>query len=259
MADVMIVTGASRGIGAATAIAAGRAGYSVCVNYRSSPDRAAAVVDAIRAGGGTALAVPGDVGDDADVLRLFATVDGELGPVRVLVNNAGSVGEHGPLADITVAGLRRLLDVNVVGAFVCAREAAARMSTLRGGSGGVIVNVSSRAAVLGGPNEWVTYAASKGAIDTMTVGLSKELATAGIRVNAVRPGLIDTDIHDAAPPGRLDRLVGSVPAGRPGSAEEVAHAILWLASDAASYVTGTILFAYGGWTAADGRFTPPGM
>ena len=245
MTGVMIVTGASRGIGAATALAAARAGYAVCVNYQSAAERAAAVVDAIRADGGTAIAVPADVADDDAVRELFRTVDASLGTVDVLVNNAGTVGEYGPLAGITADGLRRLLDVNVVGAFLCAREAAARMATGAGGRGGVIVNVSSRASVLGGPNEWVTYAASKGAVDAMTVGLSKELAPDGIRVNAVRPGLIETEIHDIAP-GRLDRLVGGVPMARTGTVDEVAAAIVWLASDAASYVTGSFIDVSGG-------------
>ena len=246
MADVMLVTGASRGIGAATARLAAHQGWAVGVHYRTEAEAAAAVVDANRAGGGTAVAVAADVAAESEVLRLFDTVGGALGPVRALVNNAGSVGQYGPLEELRADELRRLLDVNVVGAFVCAREAARRMSTAGGGRGGSIVNVSSRAAVLGGPTEWVGYAASKGAIDSMTVGLSKELAPVGIRVNAVRPGLIRTDIHDAAPPGRLERLVPGVPLGRAGTAEEVAEAIVWLASDAASYVTGSFIEVSGG-------------
>ncbi len=245
MTGVMIVTGASRGIGAATARRAARAGYAVCVNYQAAADRAATVVQAIRADGGTAIAVAADVSDEGAVQAMFATVERDLGPVRVLVNNAGTVGDFGPLSAMTAAGLRRLLDVNVVGPFLCAREAAARMGTTRGGAGGSIVNVSSRASLLGGPNEWVTYAASKGAIDSMTVGLSKELASDGIRVNGVRPGLIDTEIHDVSP-GRLDRLVGGVPLARTGTADEVAEAIVWLASDAASYVTGSFIEVSGG-------------
>lgn len=246
MVDAMIVTGASRGIGAATAMLAARRGWAVGVSYRSSDESAAAVVGAIRLAGGTAVAVRGDVADEADAVRLFETVTAELGPVRALVNNAGSVGQYGPTADLRVDELRRLLDVNVVGAFVCAREAIRHMRTDTGGGGGTIVNVSSRASVLGGPHEWVAYAASKGAIDSMTIGLAKEVAPLGIRVNAVRPGLILTDIHDAAPPGRLERLLPNVPMARVGTAEEVAEAILWLASDASSYVSGSFTDVGGG-------------
>ncbi len=246
MADVMLVTGASRGIGAATALLAARRGWAVGIGYRSATAEAEAVVRTIRDAGGTAMVVRGDVADEADVMRLFDTVTTELGPVRSLVNNAGSVGQYGPAADLRVDELRRLLDVNVVGAFACAREAIRQMRTDAGGTGGTIVNVSSRAAVLGGPGEWVTYAASKGAIDAMTVGLSKELAPLGIRVNAVRPGLIDTDIHDAAPPGRIGRLLPNVPMARVGTADEVAEAIVWLASEASSYVTGGFIDVGGG-------------
>lgn len=246
MADVMLVTGGSRGIGAATALLAARQGWSVGIGYRSAAAEAAAVVGAVRAAGGTAVAVQADVADEQDVVRLFATVEAELGPIRSLVNNAGTVGQYGPASDLRVDELKRLLDVNVVGAFVCAREAIRRMRTDEGGAGGTIVNVSSRAAVLGGPTEWVTYAASKGAVDTMTVGLSKELAPVGIRVNAVRPGLILTDIHDAAPPGRVERLLPNVPMARAGTAEEVAEAVVWLASEASSYVTGGFIEVGGG-------------
>lgn len=246
MAAVMLVTGGSRGIGAATALLAARRGWSVGISYRSARAEADAVVAAVRAVGAAALAVPGDVADEADVIRLFETVTAELGPIGCLVNNAGTVGQYGAAADLRVDELRRLLDVNVVGAFVCAREAIRRMRTDEGGAGGTIVNVSSRASVLGGATEWVTYAASKGAVDSMTVGLSKELAPLGIRVNGVRPGLIATDIHDAAPPGRLDRLVPNVPLARVGTAEEVAEAIVWLASDASSYVTGGFIEVGGG-------------
>ena len=237
----MVVTGGSRGIGAATALLAARQGWAVCVSYVAGAEAAACVVDAIRADGGRAVAVQGDVADEADVARLFATVDAELGPLRALINNAGVVGQYGPTSEIRLDEMRRMLDVNVVGAFACAREAMQRMSTANGGAGGAIVNVSSRAAVLGGPTEWVGYAASKGAIDSMTVGLSKELAPVGIRVNAVRPGLILTDIHDAAPPGRIERLLPGVPMARVGTAHEVAEAIVWLASDASSYVSGTFI------------------
>ena len=237
----MVVTGGSRGIGAATALLAARQGWAVCVSYLAGAAAAGSVVDTIRAGGSRALAVQGDVADEADVARLFATVDAELGPLRALINNAGVVGQYGPTSEIRLDEMRRMLDVNVVGAFACAREAMRRMSTANGGAGGAIVNISSRAAVLGGPTEWVGYAASKGAIDSMTVGLSKELAPVGIRVNAVRPGLILTDIHDAAPPGRVERLLPGVPMARVGTAAEVAEAIVWLASDASSYVSGTFI------------------
>jgi NAD(P)-dependent dehydrogenase (short-subunit alcohol dehydrogenase family) len=246
MADVMLVTGGSRGIGAATALLAARRGWAVGISYRAAAAEADAVVRAVRDAGGAAVAVRADVADEADVLRLFDTVTGHLGPVHSLVNNAGTVGSYGPASDLRVDELRRLLDVNVVGAFVCAREAIRQMRTDTGGTGGTIVNVSSRASVLGGATEWVTYAASKGAIDAMTVGLSKELAPLGIRVNAVRPGLIDTDIHGAAPPGRVDRLLPNVPMARAGTPVEVAEAIVWLASEASSYVTGGFVDVGGG-------------
>jgi NAD(P)-dependent dehydrogenase (short-subunit alcohol dehydrogenase family) len=246
MGDVMIVTGASRGIGAATALLAARQGWDVAVHYRSHGAEADAVANQVRALGRRVAVVAGDVADERDVVRLFDSVDRELGPARALVNNAGVVGQYGPTADVDAARLRRTLDVNVVGAFLCAREAIRRMSTERGASGGAIVNVSSRAAVLGGPTEWVGYAASKAAVDAMTVGLSKEVAPVGIRVNAVRPGLILTDIHEAAPPGRVERLLPGVPLGRAGTAEETAEAIVWLASEAASYVTGAFIDVGGG-------------
>lgn len=246
MTDVMLVTGGSRGIGAATARLAAQQGWAVGIGYRSAAPEAEAVVESIRTAGGRAVAVRGDVAVERDVAELFARVADELGPIGALVNNAGIVGQYGPASELRVDELRHLLDVNVVGAFVCAREAIARMRTDRGGAGGTIVNVSSRAAVLGGPTEWVTYAASKGAIDSMTVGLSKELAPLGIRVNGVRPGLVLTDIHDAAPPGRVERLLPGVPMARAGTAHEVAEAIVWLASPASSYVTGTFVDVGGG-------------
>ena len=243
---VMLVTGGGRGIGAATVRLAAAHGYDVAINYARSGDAARALVDDVVACGRRAIAVRGDVAVEADVGALFAAVDDELGVLDVLVNNAGVIGQYGPVADVDAAQLRATLDVNVVGAFMCAREAVRRMSTVTGGHGGAIVNVSSRAAVLGGPNEWIAYAASKGAIDTMTVGLAKEVGGAGIRVNGVRPGLIDTDIHQAAPPGRVGRLLPGVPMARVGTADEVAAAIIWLASDAASYVTGTTIDVTGG-------------
>jgi NAD(P)-dependent dehydrogenase (short-subunit alcohol dehydrogenase family) len=242
----MLVTGASRGIGAATAVLAAANGFAVAVNYHSHGDDADAVVATIRAAGGTAIAFGADVGDEDEIVRLFGVVDAELGPLEVLVNNAGIVGSYGRAEDLDASVLARLWAVNISGPFVCAREAIRRMATDRGGRGGAIVNVSSRAAALGGSGEWIHYAASKGAIDTMTIGLAREVAAQGIRVNGVRPGLVATDIHDAAPSGRLERMAPSVPMGRAGTPEEVAAAIVWLASPAASYITGTIIDVTGG-------------
>jgi NAD(P)-dependent dehydrogenase (short-subunit alcohol dehydrogenase family) len=239
---VLIVTGGSRGIGAATVRAAARDGYAVCVNYRERRADAEALAESIARAGGRAIAVQADTSHEDDVMRLFATCDRELGPLRALVNNAGTTGRAGTVGDVDAAMLRDVLSVNVVGCFLCAREAIRRMSTRRGGEGGAIVNVSSRAAVLGGPGEWIHYAASKGAIDTMTIGLAREVAAEGIRVNAVRPGLIDTEIHASGGAGdRLQRLLGNVPMGRIGTADEVAAAILWLLSSQAPYVTGAIV------------------
>lgn len=233
---VMVVTGGSRGIGAATVRAAARQGFAVVVNYSSRADAAEAVVDEVRSHGGRAIGVQADVSDEVAVVAMFERVDAEFGRLDALVNNAGMIGRFGGLAAVEPGWVNRMLAVNVTGAFLCAREAVRRMT-----SGGAIVNVSSRAGVLGGPGEWVPYAASKGALDTMVAGLSKELGPAGIRVNGVRPGLIDTEIHDAAPPGRLERLVPGVPLGRAGQADEVAEAIVWLCSPAASYVSGAVL------------------
>ena len=243
---VMLVTGGSRGIGAATARMAGARGYAVAVNYSASQDHAETVVAEIRAGGGTAMAIAADIGDEVEVMNMFETVDREFGPLDVLVNNAGTATQYGSFVDLEVGQMRRLFEVNVIGAFVCAREAVRRMSTARGGVGGVIVNVSSRAAEIGGAYEWIDYAASKGAIETLTSGLSKEVATQGIRVVGVRPGLIDNDFNSHATPGRLDRILGGVPMQRAGSSEEVAEAIVWLASPAASYVTGSSINVSGG-------------
>jgi NAD(P)-dependent dehydrogenase (short-subunit alcohol dehydrogenase family) len=245
MCRVTIITGASRGIGAATALLAAEQGDAVCVNYAVDDAAAERVVGEITAAGGTAIAVKADVAGEADVLRLFTTVDDELGPVGLLVNNAGVAGDVGPVESVTSAGLSRVLSVNVAGAFLCAREAVRRMSTANGGNGGSIVNVSSRAAAIGGANEWVAYAATKGAIDTMTIGLAREVATLGIRVNGVAPGLIDTDFHEPIP-GRLERMAPTVPLHRAGTSREVAEAILWLASDASSYVTGSRIDVAGG-------------
>jgi NAD(P)-dependent dehydrogenase (short-subunit alcohol dehydrogenase family) len=238
---VMLVTGASRGIGAAISRLAAAAGYTVIVNYSASIAAAQSLVDEI---GNDAFAVRADVGDEGAVLAMFAEIDERIGRLDVLVNNAGIAGSFGTLDSYTVKALERLWAVNLTGPFVCAREAARRMRA--GGHGGSIVNISSKAAVLGGPNEWVHYAASKGAIDTMTIGLSKELAPDGIRVNAVRPGLIESDFHLHATPGRVVRMTPMVPMQRVGTPEEVAEAVLWLASPAASYVTGAFIEVTGG-------------
>lgn len=247
MSEVMIVTGGSRGIGAATARLAGERGYAVCVNYRQDADAAAAVVADIEKAGSQALAVAGDMSSEKDVLNLFETSDAKLGTPKVLVNNAGIIDVQSRVEDYTLERLQRMFAVNITGAFLCAREAVRRMSTNRGGAGGAIVNVSSVAARLGGPNEYVDYAASKGAMDTMTIGLANEVADEGIRVNAVRPGLIYTDIHaSGGEPGRVDRLKDGVPMKRGGSAQEVARVILWLASDDASYTTGSLVECSGG-------------
>lgn len=243
----MIVTGGGRGIGAATARLAAADGHAVCITYHSKRDAAETVVRGIEAAGGRAIAVPADVSVEADVVRLFERVDAELGRPSVLVNNAGILEPHLRVEDMDAARLARVFATNVVGSFLCAREAVRRMSTRRGGAGGVIVNLSSAAARLGSPNEYVDYAASKGTIDTFTIGLAKEVAAEGIRVNAVRPGVIYTDIHaSGGEPGRVDRLKAAVPMLRGGRPEEVARAILWLASDDASYCTGAILDAAGG-------------
>ena len=244
---VLVVTGGGRGIGAATArLAAGR-GYAVCVNFLRDRDAAEAVVREIRNDGGRAISVPGDVASEADVVRLFQESDRSLGPLSALVNNAGIVERQSRVEAMDAARLQRMFATNVVGPFLCAREAIKRMSTRHGGKGGAIVNVSSGAARLGSPGEWVDYAASKGAIDTMTLGLAKELAGEGIRVNCVRPGFVNTGIHAAAgEPNRIERLREGIPMKRGGEPEEVARAILWLLSDEASYSTGAILDVTGG-------------
>lgn len=244
--EVLLVTGGSRGIGAATARLAAAQGYAVCVNYTSNEAAARQVVDGIVAGGGNAVAVRADVADEADVVRLFAACD-QLGPVTALLNNAGVVAPAARVDQMDAERIMRVLRINVLGAFLAAREAVRRMSTRHGGAGGVIVNISSAAARLGSPEEYVDYAASKGAIDTMTLGLAREVAGEGIRVVGIRPGLIDTDIHASqGAVGRLERLGPAVPVGRAGTPEEVAHTAVWLMSGQASYVTGTTIDVAGG-------------
>jgi NAD(P)-dependent dehydrogenase (short-subunit alcohol dehydrogenase family) len=240
--QVVVVTGASRGIGAATARLAATRGCAVAVNYARSRKAAEAVVADIVDQGGRAIALEADVSIEADVKRLFATVDAELGTVTALVNNAGILETRLRLDEMSPERWERVLATNVIGTFLCSREAVRRMSTRHGGKGGAIVNVSSAAARLGSTNEFIDYAASKGAVDTMTIGLAKEVAREGIRVNAVRPGLIVTDIHAASgQPDRVERLKDQVPMGRAGEPEEVAEVILWLLSEKASYVTATLV------------------
>ena len=243
MAPVLLVTGASRGIGAAIARLAGARGYHVGVNYKSDAKAAAAIVDSIVQSGGKAVALQGDMSVEGDVARVFDELDRSLGRLTHLVYNSGIVGKASRVEEVETKTLREVIDLNVLGAFYCARLAIPRMSKRRQGAGGAMVLMSSIGAALGAPGEYVWYAASKGAIDSMTYGLSKELADDGIRVNAVAPGLIDTEIHA---PGRLDRLVPLVPMKRAGTAEEVADATLYLLSDEASYVTGAVLRVTGG-------------
>ncbi|KAF3999299.1 SDR family oxidoreductase [Glaciimonas immobilis] len=244
---VILITGGSRGIGAATAILAGEQGYAVCVNYVRNRDAAEVVVSAIVARGGTAIAVAADVAIEADVVRLFAMVDAKLGVLTALVNNAGILETQMRLEQMDAARLQRIFATNVIGSFICAREAVRRMSTAMGGKGGAIVNVSSVASRIGGPGEYIDYASSKGAIDTMTTGLAKEVAQQGIRVNAVRPGVIYTDIHaSGGEAGRVDRVKDAIPMQRGGGSDEVAQAIMWLLSDQASYSTGAFIDVSGG-------------
>jgi len=244
---ILLVTGGGRGIGAATARLAAERGYAVCVNYRANRAAADAVVADIVAHGGRGIAVQADVASEPDVVRLFETIDAKLGRVTALVNNAGILETQARLETFDAARIARVFATNVTGAFVCAREAVRRMSTARGGAGGAIVNVSSRAAVLGAPGEYVDYAASKAALDTMTIGLSKEIAAEGIRVNGVRAGIIHTEIHAlGGEAGRASRLGPSMPMARGGHAIEVARAILWLLSDDASYTTGSFIDVAGG-------------
>ena len=247
MSKVVLITGASRGIGAATARLAARQGYAVCVNYRQSKGDAESVVAAIEAEGGRAFAVEADVSVEPDVILMFEACDRRFGRLDALVNNAGILETQTRLDAIDTARLHRVFATNVFGAFSCARQAVRRMSTRLGGTGGAIVNVSSAAARLGAPNEYVDYAASKAAVDALTIGLAKEVADEGVRVNAVRPGLIYTDIHaSGGEPGRVDRVKATVPMKRGGTSDEVARAILWLLSDDASYTTGSFIDVAGG-------------
>ncbi|MBZ9675340.1 SDR family oxidoreductase [Mesorhizobium sp. ES1-1] len=244
---VLLVTGGSRGIGAATCRLGAKAGYSVAVNYVSNQAAADAVVDEIKAGGGQAFAVRGDVGVEADILAMFGAVDRVFGRLDAFVNNAGIVDVKSRVDEMDVARLERMMRVNVTGSFLCAREAVKRMSTRHGGKGGAIVNLSSAAARLGAPGEYVDYAASKGAIDTLTIGLAREVVSEGIRVNAVSPGITETEIHaSGGQPDRVERMRDLLPMKRAGTSEEVASAVLYLLSDAASYITGAILNVSGG-------------
>ena len=244
---VLLVTGASRGIGAATAVLAAQAGWSVAVNYVHDADAAQAVAQRIRDSGASALTVRADLTQEDQVVAMFRTIDAQLGRLTALVNNAGVVDVAARVDEMSAARIRRMFDVNVLGSFLCAREAVLRMSTRHGGAGGAIVNVSSAAARVGSPGQYVDYAAAKGAIDTMTVGLAKEVAAEGIRVNAVRPGLIHTGIHaSGGQPDRVQKLEHLVPMQRGGQPEEVAHAILWLLSPEASYTTMALLDVTGG-------------
>jgi len=247
MNKAMIITGASKGIGAATAHIAGARGWRICLNYRSDEAGARHVAAQVERAGGAAMTVRGDMSRESDVLALFDMADRKFGRIDALINNAGVLEQQMRLDEMSAERLQRVFAVNIFGAFLCAREAVRRMSTAQGGQGGVIVNVSSAASRIGSPFEYIDYAASKGALDSMTLGLSKEVAADGVRVNAVRPGLIYTDIHAAGgEPARVDRLGPGVPMGRGGTAAEVAQAIMWLASDEASYCTGTLLDVAGG-------------
>jgi NAD(P)-dependent dehydrogenase (short-subunit alcohol dehydrogenase family) len=244
---MVIVTGGGRGIGAATAIALGAGGYNIAVNFVANETAAAQVVEQLATLGSKAIAIRGDVSRESDVLRLFETAERTLGPVRALVNNAGITGGFARVDEVTSAAITQVLAVNVMGTILCAREAVKRMSTRHGGRGGAIVNVSSSIARIGGAGEWVHYAASKGAVNTFTIGLAREVAAEGIRVNAVAPGLIDTDLHAAnGAPDRVERMTPSIPMQRPGTAAEAAAGVVWLLSDAASYVNGAILEIGGG-------------
>jgi len=243
----MLITGASRGIGAATARLAAHQGYALCLNYHQREDAVKQVLEQVHAAGASAITVKADVADESQVLQMFEVIDREFGQLDVLVNNAGMLEQQMRLEQMDAARWTRVLGANVIGSFLCAREAIKRMSTQHGGQGGSIINLSSIAARLGAPGEYIDYAAAKGAIDSMTVGLAREVAGEGIRVNAVRPGVIHTEIHaSGGEPDRIERVKSSVPMGRGGQAEEVAEAILWLASERASYTTGALLDVSGG-------------
>lgn len=245
--NVAIVTGSGRGIGAAIAKGLAEDGYAVAVNYIHNDTAASQVVSEIKSAGGIAFAIQADISKDADVVRLFAAVDRNFGTLTALINNGGVTGKFGRVEELSAATLESVFSVNVIGAFLCCREAVRRMSTRNGGSGGNIVNISSRAAQIGGAGEWIHYAATKGALDTLTIGLAREVAAEGIRVNAVAPGLIDTELHAAAGiPDRMQRLAPTVPTGRPGTADEVAGCVRFLLSPAAAYVTAAILPVSGG-------------
>ena len=247
MSNIVLITGGSRGIGAATALQAARAGYAVAVNYTANSLAADEVVRRIRQGGGTAITVQADVAEESQVLAMFEKVDAKLGRLTALVNNAGVVDQTSRVDGMSVARLKRMFDINVIGTMVCAREAVKRMSTRYGGAGGAIVNVSSAAARLGSPGQYVDYAAAKGAVDVFTIGLAKEVAAEGIRVNAVRPGIITTDIHASGGlPDRARDLAPQVPMQRAGSADEVAQSIVWLMGPESSYTTGALLDIAGG-------------
>jgi NAD(P)-dependent dehydrogenase (short-subunit alcohol dehydrogenase family) len=244
---VLLVTGSGRGIGAATCRLAGARGFAVAVNYRENEAAAAEVVAEIERANGRAVAIRADVARESEVERLFAETEGRLGPITHLVNNAGVTGRAGRLDAVVTETLRSVFDLNIMGTFLCARAAVCRMSTRHGGKGGVIVNISSGAATIGSPGEWIWYAASKAAVDTLTLGLARELAREGVRVNSVQPGLVATDIHlSSGIEDRLGKLAPNIPMGRAGTAEEVAETVLFLLSDSASYVTGAVLRVAGG-------------
>lgn len=247
MKKVLVITGGSSGIGAAIAVLAAKEGYDICINYRNSSGKAEALADELRAAGANVVTVKADISTEEGVTHLFETVDNSLGKVTHLVNNAGIISPIQPFEEYSCHRLHDVFTINVIGSFLCAREAVKRMSTKSGGNGGVIVNISSVAALMGSPNEFIDYAATKGAIDTFTIGLAKEVADYGIRVNGVRPGLIDTDLHaHAGDAQRVEKFKNSIPMRRGGSATEVAQAVLWLLGENSSYVTGSLVNVSGG-------------